>query len=239
MIKLNKEDIILFAGDSITHGGRLERMDVNHLMGHGFQSIISSRLATDNIENLPKFYNKGISGDTVSKIYSRWGDAIKCKPTIINLLIGVNDILTVDTLTPEIVAEKYIYVLRGLLKDTFSLLPDVKFILCEPFFFDVLNQDNPYENIPHPVCEVDFKFGNSDRCEQTIQQRKKALSLIQKQLPDIAKEFNLIYVPFQDIFDEYAKKIPVSYLIWDNIHPTMVGHQLMADRWFEVTEGKI
>ena len=50
------------------------------------------------------------------------------------------------------------------------------------------------------------------------------------------EKYGLTYVPFQDIFDEWAKKVAPSYLIWDNVHPTMAGHRLMADRWLETVE---
>lgn len=234
MIKLNKDDILLFAGDSITHGGRLLSMDLNHIMGHGYQEIISAKLAAENIENMPRFVNKGVSGDRISHIYARWADILKQKPTIISLLAGINDTGAFPVLKPETIAKKYIYVLKGLLNDTFEYLPRVKFILCEPFYLPARNQDAPYENIPHPFCESYFKFGNTSVSEEEIKGTKESIALIQQGLREVAKEYSLIFVPFQDMFDSYAKKVPSSYLVWDNVHPTMVGHQLMADRWLEV-----
>lgn len=233
-IYLSENDIMLFAGDSITHGGRNTSMDMNHIMGHGFQSLIASRLAVDNMERMPRFANKGVSGDTIAKVYSRWADIIKVKPTVINLLVGVNDTHAVGTFKPDIIQRKYFHILRGLLNDTFEVLPDVKFILCEPFYMDVRNQEKPFENIPHPLCEEKRVFGNAVVDEERIRCIKESISLIQKGLPDIVKEYNLIYVPFQDAFDKWAEKIPASYMIWDNVHPTMAGHQIMADRWFEI-----
>ncbi len=240
MIKLKKEATVLFIGDSITHGGRGLSMDLNHIFGHGFQEMVCSRLAADNYENMPKFINKGISGDTSHGIYSRWSeDVIRYKPTMINLLAGVNDIGHSMELPPEMTTRKYFDALEGMIKDTRELLGDIPFFVCEPFFLDVLNQDAPFENIPHPLCEVEFKYHNSVRLEEVIKRRKDAISLIQKELPAFCEKYGVIFVPFQDMFDEVSKSTPASYFVWDNVHPTMVGHRLMADRWFSVAEKAI
>ncbi|MGO9114356.1 MAG: hypothetical protein ACLP9L_34505 [Thermoguttaceae bacterium] len=31
--------------------------------------------------------------------------------------------------------------------------------------------------------------------------------------------------------DEACQRAPADYWIWDGIHPTYAGHQLMADQW--------
>ena len=93
MIYLKKSDVVLFQGDSITHGGRGENpKDQNHVLGHGYQSLIAGRLAMENLERMPKFYNRGVSGDTTANLLSRWEkDAMDLKPTVLSLLIGVNN----------------------------------------------------------------------------------------------------------------------------------------------------
>jgi lysophospholipase L1-like esterase len=236
MIRLSKNCTVLFIGDSITHGGRGLTMDLNHIMGHGFQSIIASRLAYDNRERTPKFVNKGISGDTSYGIYARIeSDVIPYCPDIVSLLCGVNDLGRID-LPTEAVVGRYLESVEGFVRDIQSALPDVKIILCEPFYYDVQNQDAPYEGIPHPKCEEDFTFHNRVRDEEAIQKRKHNLSLMQKGLREICARYKTIFVPMQDLFDEAAKQAPASYFIWDNIHPTMVGHEMMARRSFEVVE---
>ena len=55
--------IILFQGDSITDGGRKRSMDANHILGHGFQYIVSAKLALENCEKGYKFINKGVTGN--------------------------------------------------------------------------------------------------------------------------------------------------------------------------------
>jgi phospholipase/lecithinase/hemolysin len=41
-------------------------------------------------------------------------------------------------------------------------------------------------------------------------------------------------VRFQPDFDAATKRAPADYWIWDNVHPTYRGHQLMADEWERV-----
>lgn len=50
----------------------------------------------------------------------------------------------------------------------------------------------------------------------------------------LAKKHGAALVHFQRIFDEAAKRAPADYWIWDNVHPTYRGHQLMADEWERV-----
>ena len=69
-MKLNKNDVVLFSGDSITDGNRGKSMDCNHIMGHGYHYIIAGRLALDNAENMPKFINKGYSGENAIDLHT-------------------------------------------------------------------------------------------------------------------------------------------------------------------------
>ncbi|MBQ2965257.1 MAG: hypothetical protein IJE14_11455 [Clostridia bacterium] len=91
-MKLDKNDILLFSGDSITDGNRGKCMDCNHIMGHGYQYIVASQLALENAENMPKFINKGYSGERAENLLEKWQeDVIDNKPTILSILVGAND----------------------------------------------------------------------------------------------------------------------------------------------------
>ena len=177
MIRLSRDDTLLFIGDSITHGNRLNTMDLNHIMGHGYQEMIASRLSADNYERMPRFINKGISGDKSFQILSRWQeDCLKYKPTIISLLCGVNDVLyDIDRVETSKEAVGFI---EEILKKTFDELPDVKFILCEPFYLDVRNQDAPYENIPHAKSEADFHFDNEPLNLGKVEKAKAKIKML-------------------------------------------------------------
>ena len=238
MIKLSQNDVVLFIGDSITDGNRGLTMDLNHIMGHGYQEMIASRLSADNYERMPRFINKGISGNKSFQLLDRWQqDCLQYKPTIISLLCGVNDVLyNIDRVETS---KEAVHFIDEILKKTFDELPDVKFILCEPFYLDVRNQDAPYENIPHAKSEADFHFGNEPLNIKKVEKAKAKIKMLQEDLPLLAEKYGCIYVPFQDVYDKAVETTPASYFIWDNVHPTMVGHRLMADRWLSVVEKEL
>ena len=35
----------------------------------------------------------------------------------------------------------------------------------------------------------------------------------------------------ESVFDKASKRAPIEYWIWDGIHPTVPGHELMAREW--------
>lgn len=35
------------------------------------------------------------------------------------------------------------------------------------------------------------------------------------------------------MFENAINKAPIDYWIWDGVHPTFAGHQLMADEWIK------
>src|SRR3954470_9511655 len=82
----------LFQGDSITDGNRTRNNDWNHVMGHGYQYIIASKLWYDLPKKGLHFFNRGVSGNKVTDLAARWQqDTLELKPDILSILIGIND----------------------------------------------------------------------------------------------------------------------------------------------------
>jgi lysophospholipase L1-like esterase len=52
----------------------------------------------------------------------------------------------------------------------------------------------------------------------------------------LADEFNAVWVPFQEVFDEAVKYAPGTYWTHDGVHPSMAGAQLMAEAWLRSIE---
>ena len=234
MIKLKKGALVLFIGDSITDGNRGRNMDPNHLMGHGYQEMVAAKLIADNLENMPKFINKGISGNNSGQILSRLDEDCLCyKPDIISLLCGVNDCCYPGEGNTDETALNNIDTILTKIKEA---LPDTKVILCEPFYMDVRNQENRYENLPNVKCEDDFFFSNSPLDLEKVEKFSSRMKRLQKGLPSLAEKHGCIYVPFRDMLDKASKEVPASYFVWDNVHPTIAGHTLMAKRWLETVE---
>lgn len=51
----------------------------------------------------------------------------------------------------------------------------------------------------------------------------------------LAAQYGAALVDFQKVFDAATtSEVPADYWIWDTVHPTYRGHQLMADEWERV-----
>ncbi len=206
----------LFQGDSITDGNRTRNTDWNHVMGHGYQFIIASKLWYELPEKKFHFFNRGISGNKVTDLEKRWDtDTIALKPDLLSILIGINDISTSIGGDKNFTAESYEEKYRNLLLKTKNELPAVQLVLCEPFIL--------------PVGNVKDKWDLYDT------EIKKYQAAVKK----LAIEFKAIHIAFQQAFDKVLQKAPADYWIWDGIHPMPAGHELMAREWMKQVGKKI
>lgn len=75
------------------------------------------------------------------------------------------------------------------------------------------------------LCEPFLK--PSGKVDDDIRRRQEIVARL-------AKKHGAARVRFQPVFDEAAKRAPADYWVWDSVHPTYRGHQLMADQWERV-----
>lgn len=198
---------ILFQGDSITDGNRGRNQDPNHILGHGYQFIVSCKYGAELAERHLVFMNRGISGNRVSDLANRWQtDTLDLKPDVLSILIGIND------LDSGVTAEQFEQQYDQLLANTLQTLPHVKLVLCEPFGLPVAGKKQAWE-----------KFRADLEIRQAIVAR-------------LGARYHAPVVHFQKVFDEATKRAPADHWIWDGIHPTYSGHQLMADEWIRIVQ---
>jgi lysophospholipase L1-like esterase len=200
----------LFQGDSITDGNRGRSKDPNHILGHGYAFSIASRAGASFPEKANMFYNRGISGNKITDLQQRWQtDTLDLKPDVLSMLVGVNDTASVVQQQDIVTAEKYEEVYRSLLDQTRTQLPDCILVLCEPFIM--------------PVGKVkdNWAVWNED-----IQKRQVVVA-------KIAKEYKAVFVPLQKIFNEAVSRAAADYWVWDGIHPTYSGHELITREWIK------
>ncbi|MCA0756833.1 SGNH/GDSL hydrolase family protein [Paenibacillus sp. N4] len=205
---MSKQRVILFQGDSITDGARGRNEDPNHILGHSYAYLIGARLGFEQAEQRPVIYNRGISGNRISDVYARWNeDAISLKPDLISILIGVNDAWRTMNALPSGVTDRFGRAYRHLLEETREVLPDTELVLCEPF---ILNTGAPAENWP-AWSELLASYQNTVR--------------------ELAQEFGAVFVTLQSVFDAACGRAEASYWLWDGVHPTAAGHELIAQQW--------
>jgi len=215
MFKMKDNDVVLFQGDSITDGNRGRNEDLNHIHGHGYQYIIASEMYADNMDKDFEIVNRGISGNRIVDLCARWKeDCLDIRPTVLSILVGINDMYYNFTSGNRSEPERYMENYRKMLDDVLEQNPDTLLVIMEPF------------------------FGVSKEAEYNayMQAHIGEYSAAAKQ---IAEEYGAVFVPLQDVFDEYAKHTDVFKLLWDGVHPTTGGHQLIARRWKECVKAKI
>lgn len=210
-VKLDKDYVILFQGDSITDAGRNkqnEGFNNPSSLGSGYAFLAGATLLEKYASLNLKIHNRGISGNKVFQLAERWEkDCLDIKPDVLSILIGVNDIWHTLNGNYNGTIDKYRNDYIALLERTKSALPSVKLIICEPF------------SVPG-VKAVDEKW-------------YPEFYGYQKAAKEIAEHFGAVFVPFQKIFDEAMKRAPGSYWTGDGVHPSLAGAQLMAQAWLK------
>jgi len=207
----DQESRVLFLGDSITDGGRGRNADPNHILGHGYVFIIAARHGAAFPERHLAFINRGVSGDQVTDLAARWRtDVLDLKPDVLSVLVGVNDVLLGFRDNKPISIEAYEQVYDRLLAETLAARPNVRFVLGEPFF----------------LC--------GKRTEAQYQEWQVSMQHLRTVVTKLAAKYHAPVVHFQKIFDDACRRAPIDYWIWDGVHPTYAGHQLMADEWERV-----
>ena len=193
---------ILFQGDSITDGNRGRNEDPNHILGHGYVFIIAAKYGAAFPELNLTFLNRGVSGNKVTDLAERWTkETLDLKPDVLSILIGVNDH------SANLPLDQFEQVYDKLLTDVRTANPEVHLVLGEPF------------SLP-----VGPKQVNWDRWHAGMKQRQDIVARL-------ATKHHAAFVRFQQAFDKASEKAPAEHWIWDGIHPTYSGHQIMADAW--------
>jgi len=198
---------LLFQGDSITDmkWGRDER-DRNHYLGHSFVFLLAARLGVDMPEAALDFYNRGISGNTVSDLRKRWStDAIELKPDVLTILVGTNDVS--QGVQPAGFEADY----RYLLEASREANPELRLVLLDPFVL--------------PSGRL------ADKAAWTV--RRAGTDNLRAVVAQLARDYNAVHVKLQDVFDAAAEAVSAAHWIWDGVHPLPQGHELIARHWLK------
>lgn len=213
-VPVNKDDVILFQGDSITDWNRKKKdtsFNTASAMGSGYAMIAASDLLFKYPGKNLKIYNRGISGNKVYQLAERWDeDCLSLKPNVLSILIGVNDFWHKHLGRYEGTIDTYRNDFRKLLDRTKQQLPDVKLIIGEPYAVNGVKA----------VDDSWFPDFNEYRAAAK----------------EIAEAYNAVFIPYQSVFDKAEKHAPGSYWTLDGVHPSLAGSQLMAHAWMEAVK---
>ena len=109
-------------------------------------------------------------------------------------------------------AEQFEQQYDELLSKTVIAMPNIKLVLGEPFGLPVGGKKANWEKY---------------RAELAVRQ-----AIVVK----LGEKYHAPVVHYQKMFEDAVKRAPADYWIWDGIHPTFSGHQLMADEWIRTVQ---
>lgn len=209
-----KETVILFQGDSITDGKRLcgkeNEWDLNHQMGHGYAFVVNALLGSRYPERNLKFINRGISGNRVADLYGRWKeDTLNLHPDVLSILVGINDCGSTIYENAGSDPDRFEKIYQLLIDEAKKQNPDLLLVLCEPFLL--------------PVGERKEHFKEWNDLMKPLQEKTRLL----------AERNKTIFVPLQGKFNQLCEIREPDYWVWDGVHPTVCGHQILADEWMK------
>ena len=207
---------LLFQGDSITDAGRTDTLNFISPgwplmgMGFGYPRLLASKICAEHPQDWTVL-NRAVTGNRVVDLYARWKlDALNLHPDVLSILIGINDVWHEFKRQNGVETPRFDEFYRRLLDWTLQSNPDVKFVLLEPFAFT--------------QGEVTEEWRGDIAAKQQV-------------VRQIAKDYNTIFVPLQQVFDDALKRAPGDFWLADGVHPTLPGHHLIAKAWLAAPQG--
>lgn len=202
--------IVLFQGDSITDCGR-DRANTSpnaaNALGNGYPLLIASALLAAQPGRDFRFYNRGVSGNTVPDLDARWqADTLELAPDVLSILIGVNDYWHVLMGTYHGTVGDYEHQLETLLTRTRRSRPGIRLVLLEPFVLRTGVVKDSW------IPEFDQRRAAARR---------------------VAEHVGALSIPLQTLFDGLTANSAPAYWSADGVHPTAAGHGAIAKAWMD------
>ena len=171
----------------------------NESLGDGYVMMIAAWLSALHPEYHLKFYNRGVGGDRISNLKHRWKkDCLDLRPNLVSILIGVND-LSLPFWKSATSTESFESDYISILEQTQQLKCQI--VLLEPF---LVHSSGNFLEHSHELS--------------------KKIDVVRK----IARKFDAMLIPLNDIFLKASSKRVPSFWALDGVHPTLAGHALIA-----------
>lgn len=208
-IKIKKDSKVLFIGDSITDPKFNFRM-MSTIKGRNIYALQLKKRLKAYSKGI-KVDIKGIASNHTYHIYDRLTkDCINLKPDVVIMLIGVNDAWEnyVPQDYPPLLRPMEPHI-REIYRRLRTELPDTQILYLMPFMIDAVEEKLPYH---------------------------KTLDQFREVLKNVALQNGATVLDMQEVYYEAQKTIEPKKLAIDGIHPTNLGHKIMADAVFEMLE---
>lgn len=204
-MKILPSSRVLLLGDSVTDCGRARPVgEAPDGLGDGYVRMVDALLRTIHPTHDLTVLNLGVSGDTVRDLAARWDrDVIALQPDWLTVLIGINDVWRVFHEVPErrveaVPADEFERTYDALLARTKPQLRGL--VLLTPFHLQ------------------------PDRADP-MRSRMDVHGAVVRRL---AARHGAELVDLQAVFDAALRKHDYRELAGDRVHPTELGHGLIA-----------
>ncbi|MDR2202034.1 MAG: SGNH/GDSL hydrolase family protein [Clostridiales bacterium] len=205
-MELKKGDVILFNGDSITDCGR-DKNDFHSVSG--YNKIVAAALAAFCPEKQIEVFNRGVNGDRTRELLARIKNEVaEVKPTVISLLIGVNNVwrgFGENSETPAAAFQKEYRAVLDICKKAAD-----RIVIIEPFI------------IPSTPDAVGVR---------------PQLDIASTVIRALAAEYKTEFIPADGIFAELAVKNGAALYSPDGVHLTDAGNVVLAREWLKRVDG--
>ena len=201
---------VVFQGDSVTDA--MHSREDDRFLGSGYVTMTAGKIGVE-FPGKYQIYNRGVSGDRIVDLYARMKtDILSLKPDILTVLIGVND--TWHAYGPDngVPVGKYEKIFDMLLCEIREELPRCRIFILEPF---VLHG-----------CDTKDIF---DEFYADIVLRQQACRRL-------CEKHGLTYIPLQKKLEELAGKTSNDYVLFDGVHPTFAGHEVISRELYKVLQ---
>ena len=217
LMLINKNDVVLFQGDSITDWGRtsLKRAkdDLGEIQsaeeegnyGIGYVSSAVQQFHALFPDMGVRFINRGISGNRTKELAERWEkDCLQLRPDVVSILIGINDTWRRFDSDDPTDAKQFEANYRRILDLTKENLPNAKIILMEPFLLPMKEEEKLWR------ADLDEKI-------QVVR--------------SLSREYRTELIPLDGIFHQACTKCSYDFFSIDGVHTTYNGSALIAEHW--------
>jgi lysophospholipase L1-like esterase len=162
-------------------------------------------------EHIPgrEVINLGIGGDRVIDLRQRWQeDVIDQNPEVLSVYVGINDTWRRYDSDDPTSAASFESDYRGMLEQAVDELSP-QLVLIEPFVL--------------PVTE------GQKRWHEDLDEKRAIVG-------HLAADFGAAFVPLQLLLNAAAKQHGAGALAEDGVHPTALGHRMIADAWLAAAQ---
>lgn len=171
-------------------------------LGRGYPKVIAQKLARRGEE--VQVINRGISGDRSIDLTRRWDrDCIRCAPDLVTILIGINDCWRKYDSGDETTTEEYESHYEFLIREIREKT-QADLILMEPFVLPEPADRRAWRTTLDPEIHVVRK---------------------------LAAKYRTGFVPLDGIMNQAGIACGFEKIADDGVHPTEMGHRIIADAW--------